>query len=157
MDSEQSRPGWDEYFMEITRVVASRSTCLRRKVGAILVLEKRILATGYNGPPAGLPHCGEVGCIRDKKGIPSGENLHLCRGTHAEANLITQCAKFGIRAEGSTLYINTSPCNQCMKLLININIEKIVYMEKYSDPLSWELAEQAGIRMQQFKWWKYRE
>lgn len=147
MDKLSRRPGWNEYFMHISQIVASRSTCLRRKVGAVLVLENRILATGYNGSPTGLRHCDEVGCLRQEQGIVSGKDLHLCRGSHAEANLITQCAKFGIRAEGSTLYINTSPCNSCMKLLINVGVKRIYYRELYNDPLSLELAEEAGLEM----------
>ena len=147
MDKLSRRPGWNEYFMQISQMVASRSTCLRRKVGAVLVLENRILATGYNGSPTGLRHCDEVGCLRQERGTASGEDLHLCRGSHAEANLITQCAKFGIRAEGSTLYINTSPCNSCMKLLINVGVGRIYYRELYNDPLSLELAEEAGLEM----------
>lgn len=146
-----TRPGWDEYFMDISEMVATRSTCLRRKVGAVLVLENRILATGYNGSPTGLRHCDETGCIRDREGITSGRDLHLCRGSHAEANLITQCAKFGIRAEGSTLYINTSPCSLCMKLLINVGVKRIFYRELYEDALSLELAREAGMEMIFFK------
>jgi len=148
--SRTRRPSWDEYFMDITEMVASRSTCLRRKVGAVLVLDNRILATGYNGSPSGLKHCEEVGCIRQEREIESGRDLHLCRGAHAEANLITQCAKFGIRAEGSTLYVNTSPCSLCMKLLVNVGIKKIVYRELYQDKLALEIAEEAGIEMKKF-------
>lgn len=145
-----TRPGWNEYFMDISEMVATRSTCLRRKVGAVLVLENRILATGYNGSPTGLRHCDVVGCIRTNQGIDSGRDLHLCRGSHAEANLITQCAKFGIRAEGSTLYINTSPCSQCMKLLINVGVKRIFYRELYNDRLALELAQEAGLELLQF-------
>lgn len=145
------RPGWNEYFMDISLMVATRSTCLRRKVGAVLVMENRILATGYNGSPTGLRHCDETGCIRERQGILSGRDLHLCRGSHAEANLITQCAKFGIRAEGSTLYINTSPCSLCMKLLINVGVKRIFYRELYDDPLALELAEEAGMEMIKFE------
>lgn len=145
------RPGWNEYFMDISLMVATRSTCLRRKVGAVLVMENRVLATGYNGSPTGLRHCDETGCIRERQGILSGRDLHLCRGSHAEANLITQCAKFGIRAEGSTLYINTSPCSLCMKLLINVGVKRIFYRELYDDPLALELAEEAGMEMIKFE------
>jgi len=145
------RPGWNEYFMDISLIVATRSTCLRRKVGAVLVMENRILATGYNGSPTGLRHCDETGCIRERQGILSGRDLHLCRGSHAEANLITQCAKFGIRAEGSTLYINTSPCSLCMKLLINVGVKRTFYRELYDDPLALELAEEAGMEMIKFE------
>ncbi|MEW6624200.1 MAG: dCMP deaminase family protein [Bacillota bacterium] len=141
------RPSWDEYFLQIAEQVASRSTCLRRKVGSILVYENRILATGYNGVPTGFRHCEEIGCIRQTDNIESGRDLHLCRGTHSEANLISQCARFGIKGEGSTLYINTSPCGSCMKLLINVGIKKIVFREFYNDNLAREMAEEAGIEM----------
>ena len=145
-----ARPSWDEYFMQIVDIVATRSTCLRRQVGAIFVRENRILATGYNGSPTGLKHCDEMGCIREKNNIESGRDLHLCRGAHAEANLITQCAKFGISAEGSTLYINASPCSLCMKMLVNVGVRKIVYRELYNDPLALETAEEAGLEMVHF-------
>lgn len=145
-----TRPSWDEYFMQITDMVATRSTCLRRKVGAIFVRENRILATGYNGSPMGLKHCDEVGCIRQENQIESGRDLHLCRGAHAEANLITQCAKFGISAEGSTLYINASPCSLCMKMLVNVGVKKIVYRELYNDSLALQIAEEAGLEMIQY-------
>ena len=136
--------------MQISEMVATRSTCLRRKVGAVLVLQNRILATGYNGSPTGLRHCDVVGCIRERENIKSGKDLHLCRGAHAEANLITQCAKFGIRAEGGTLYINTSPCSLCMKLLVNVGVHKIVFRELYEDELALEIAEEAGLEMVRF-------
>ncbi|NLK00272.1 MAG: dCMP deaminase family protein [Clostridia bacterium] len=142
-----TRPSWDEYFMQITDMVATRSTCLRRRVGAIFVRENRILATGYNGSPSGLKHCDEVGCIRQQNNIESGRDLHLCRGAHAEANLITQCAKFGISAEGSTLYINASPCSLCMKMMVNVGVKKIVYRELYNDPLALQIAEEAELEM----------
>jgi len=151
MGKSITRPGWNEYFMDISEMVATRSTCLRRKVGAVLVLENRILATGYNGSPTGLRHCDVVGCIRDNQGIDSGRDLHLCRGSHAEANLITQCAKFGIRAEDSTLYINASPCSLCMKLLINVGVKRIFYRELYNDWLALELANEAGLDLVQFE------
>lgn len=150
MEDQKTRPGWNEYFMDISLMVASRSTCLRRKVGAVLVLENRILATGYNGSPTGLRHCDEAGCIREVQGVISGRDLHLCRGSHAEANLITQCAKFGIRADGSTLYINTSPCSLCMKLLINVGVKRIFYRELYNDDLALEIAGEAGLEMVHF-------
>ncbi len=143
------RPDWDEYFLDIAELVAGRSTCLRRKVGSLLVYENRILATGYNGVPTGFPHCEVLGCLRETNNIESGRDLHLCRGTHSEANLISQCARFGIKGQGSTLYINASPCNSCMKLLINVGVKKIVFRELYSDPLAQEMAAYAGIEMKQ--------
>ena len=122
-----SRPSWPEYFMTIAEMVAKRSTCLRRHVGAILVKDKRILATGYNGAPAGLKHCEEVGCIRQNASIPSGERHELCRGLHAEQNAIIQAAYHGISIAGSTLYCTNKPCVIFSKMLINAGIRKIIY------------------------------
>ena len=142
------RPSWDEYFMEITEVVATRSTCVRRRVGAIIVKDKRILATGYNGAPSGLSHCGESGCIREKLNIPSGERHELCRGRHAEQNAIIQCAVHGINMQGATLYSTTQPCVLCSKMLINAGIKRIVFHGAYPDELSLKLLEEAGIELQ---------
>ena len=124
-----SRPSWDEYFMKITRTVTERSTCLRRQVGAVIVRDKRILATGYNGAPRGLKHCSEVGCLREREGVPSGERHELCRGLHAEQNALLQAASHGIRIEGSTLYSTTYPCSLCAKMLINGGIVRVVTSE----------------------------
>jgi dCMP deaminase len=145
-----SRPSWSEYFMAITRLVARRSTCLRRHVGAILVKEKRILATGYNGAPAGLKHCEEVGCLREDSSIPSGERHELCRGLHAEQNAIIQAAYHGISIKGSTLYCTNKPCVICTKMLINAGIEEIYYENGYDDALADEMLSEAGIRMERF-------
>jgi len=145
-----SRPTWEEYFMEITRLVAKRSTCLRRQVGAVLVMDKRILATGYNGAPSGLAHCLEVGCLREKRQIPSGERHELCRGLHAEQNVIIQAAFHGIRIQGSTLYCTNLPCAICTKMLINAGIKEIIYEGGYQDALSREMLLEAGIPARQF-------
>ena len=145
--SEAARPSWDDYFGRITDLVASRSTCLRRKVGAILVLEKRILATGYNGAPQGLSHCLEIGCLREKEGIPSGERHELCRGIHAEQNVIIQAARYGISIVGSTLYCTNLPCIICTKMLINSGVKKICYGDGYPDKLAFEMLEEAGIEL----------
>ena len=126
-----TRPSWDEYFMDITKRVATRSTCLRRAVGAILVHDKRIIASGYNGGPTGLAHCLDIGCLREKLGIPSGQQHELCRGIHAEQNAIIQAARYGVSIEGATLYCTTQPCTQCTKMLINAGITEIVYAEGY--------------------------
>ncbi len=131
--------------MAITNMVAKRSTCLRREVGAILVKDKRILATGYNGAPAGLRHCQEVGCLREKASIPSGERHELCRGLHAEQNVIIQAAYHGIPISGSTLYCTNKPCVICTKMIINAGISKIYYDEGYDDPLSDQMFDEAGI------------
>lgn len=131
--------------MDIARLVARRSTCLRRQVGAVLVKEKNILATGYNGTPSGITHCAEVGCLRQKLGVPSGERHELCRGLHAEQNAIIQAAKHGVNIAGSTLYCTNSPCSICSKMLINAGIARIVYLEGYPDSLSQEMLLEAGI------------
>jgi dCMP deaminase len=146
-----NRPTWEEYFMEITRLVAKRSTCLRRQVGAVLVMDKRILATGYNGAPSGLAHCLEVGCLREEKQIPSGERHELCRGLHAEQNVIIQAAFHGIRIQGSTLYCTNLPCAICTKMLINAGIKEIIYEGGYQDALSRQMLLEAGIPARQFR------
>lgn len=145
------RPGWDEYFMEITRLVAKRSTCLRRHVGAVLVKDKMILATGYNGAPKGLPHCLDIGCLREELGVPSGERHELCRGLHAEQNAIIQAAYHGVSIQGATLYCTNHPCIICTKMLINAGIVKVIYEAGYPDELSGGMLEEAGIEMIQFK------
>ena len=144
------RPSWDEYFLAMARVIASRSTCLRRSVGALLVRDKRILATGYNGAPANLPHCAEVGCRREALGIASGERQELCRGLHAEQNAIIQGALHGVGVRGSVLYCTTQPCVICAKMLINAGVERIVYEGDYADELSLEMLQQAGIELVRF-------
>ena len=145
-----SRPSWPEYFMAIAGMVAKRSTCLRRKVGAVLVKDKRILATGYNGAPAGLAHCEEVGCLRQSSSIPSGERHELCRGLHAEQNAIIQAAYHGISIAGSVLYCTNKPCVICSKMLINAGICKIVFEEGYDDPLADQMLAEAGIEIVRF-------
>jgi dCMP deaminase len=141
------RPSWDEYFMDITVRVAQRATCLRRKVGAILVKDKKILTTGYNGAPAGLAHCEEVGCLREKLQVPRGERHELCRGTHGEQNAIIQAATFGVSIKGATLYSTHFPCVLCTKLLINAGVERLVYLEGYPDDLSGQMVREAGVKI----------
>lgn len=142
-----SRPAWPEYFMAITEMVARRSTCLRRKVGAILVKDKRILATGYNGAPSGLKHCEEVGCLRENTSVPSGMRHELCRGLHAEQNVIVQAAYHGIPINGATIYCTNKPCVICSKMIINAGIGKIYYGEGYDDPLSDQMTAEAGVEI----------
>lgn len=142
-------PSWDEYFMKMAILASERSTCLRRKVGAILVKDKRILSTGYNGAPSGLTHCIDIGCLREKLNIPSGEKHELCRGLHAEQNCIIQAACYGIPIMGSTLYSTTIPCSICSKMLINIKIKKIYYLEGYSDEIAKEMIAEAKIPLVQ--------
>lgn len=146
-----SRPTWPEYFMSIAKMVAKRSTCLRRQVGAILVKDKRILATGYNGAPRGLRHCEEVGCLRKDGSIPSGERHELCRGLHAEQNAIIQAACHGIQIAGATLYCTNKPCVICSKMIINAGIAKIYYEEGYNDPLAAQMLAEAGIELERIK------
>ena len=146
-----TRPSWDEYFMDITRRVATRSTCLRRAVGAILVHDKRIIASGYNGGPSGLAHCLDIGCLREKLGIPSGQQHELCRGIHAEQNAIIQAAKLGVSIEGATLYCTHQPCVICAKMIVNAGIARIVYAEGYPDDLARELLEESGIIVRRFE------
>lgn len=145
------RPSWEEYFMGITKMVALRSTCMRRNVGAILVKNKRILATGYNGAPAGLKHCEEVGCLRSDSNIPSGKMHELCRGLHAEQNAIIQAAYHGISIYGSTLYCTNKPCVICTKMIINAGIKEIIYGEGYDDPMSDKMLEEAGIKVRKLE------
>ncbi|MEA1913488.1 MAG: cytidine/deoxycytidylate deaminase family protein [candidate division WOR-3 bacterium] len=145
------RPSWDEYFMKITELVATRATCLRRKVGAILVRNKRILTTGYNGPPSGIRHCEERGgCIRDELKIPSGERMELSRAIHAEQNAIIQAAKMGISIQDSTLYVTTHPCFTCAKMLINAGVKKIIYKEGYPDTFAKDILKEANVEVIQF-------
>ena len=133
--------------MELALVVSKRSTCLRQKVGAVIVKDKRILATGYNGAPSGMPHCLDVGCLREKLGVPSGERQELCRGLHAEQNAIIQAAKFGISIEGSTIYTTHCPCITCAKMIINAGIRRVVYGRDYADKRGLELLREAGIEV----------
>ena len=139
------RPSWDEYFLRIATEVAGRSTCLRRHVGAILVLDRYILATGYNGPPSGIAHCDEVGCLRDQMNVPAGERHELCGGLHAEQNAVLQAAKHGTRIDGATVYATHHPCSLCAKMLINAGARRIVIREDYPDQLGKDLLRQAGI------------
>ncbi len=133
--------------MEITHLITSRSTCLRRKVGALLVKDKRILSTGYNGPPRHLPHCEEVVCLRDKLKIPSGERQEMCRGLHAEQNAIIQAAMHGTGVKGSALYCTHQPCLTCAKMIINVGIGKVVFQGNYPDSLALEMLKEAKVKL----------
>lgn len=147
----QERPSYDEYFMEMAHVVSKRSTCLRRQVGALLVKDKHILSTGYNGAPKGLAHCSEVGCLRAKQQIPSGQRHELCRGLHAEQNAIIQAAVFGVSITGSSLYCTNTPCVVCAKMLINAGVEEIIYAGDYPDELAMKILSESNIKIQKFK------
>ncbi len=144
-----NRPSWDEYFMQMAELTAQRSTCLRRQVGAIIVKEKHIIATGYNGAPKGLPHCEELGgCLREKLEIPSGERHELCRALHAEQNAIIQAATLGQSIEGATIYITHQPCIICAKMIINAGISRIVIRRGYPDEMSRGMLKEAGLKVE---------
>lgn len=144
---QDNRPSWDEYFMRIALLAATRSTCLRRQVGAVIVKDKRVLSTGYNGSPSGLSHCLDVGCLREKLKIPSGERHELCRAIHAEQNAIIQAATSGVSIEGATLYSTTYPCVLCAKMIINAGIRTIYITDGYPDDLAKQMIDEAGIKV----------
>ena len=149
VDRKIDRPNWDEYFMDIAELVSKRSTCLRRSVGAVLVRDRRILATGYNGAPSGMRHCLDIGCLREQLNIPSGERHELCRGLHAEQNAIIQAALHGVSVNGSTLYCTNHPCIICSKMMINAGIVHVIVHENYRDDLAEEMLKEAGIGVSQ--------
>src|SRR3989339_1904446 len=133
------RPSWDEYFLKITFDAAERATCVKRKVGAIIVKNNRILSTGYNGAPKGLEHCTEATCMREKLNIASGERHELCRGLHAEQNAIIQAAYHGVSINGADIYSTHLPCSICIKMIINAGIAKVFYVDGYPDALATEM------------------
>lgn len=145
------RPSWDEYFMGVAFLVCGRATCLRRKVGAVLIKDKQILATGYNGAPKGITHCEETGCLRENLGVPSGQRHEICRGLHAEQNVILQAASFGVSTRGSTLYITNTPCSICAKMIINAGIEEVVIESEYPDKMAVDFLKEAGIKLRKIK------
>ena len=150
MPGENERPSWDAYFMDITFLVAKRSTCLRRAVGALVIKDKRILSTGYNGAPTGIKHCNEAGCLRAELKVASGEKHELCRGIHAEQNAIIQAAFHGVGIKGATLFCTNLPCSICAKMIINAGIKKICYHSGYADAISKEMLDAAGIEVKKF-------
>lgn len=142
------RISWDEYFMKMAELAATRSTCLRRQVGAVIVKDKRVIATGYNGAPKGVPHCEEQGgCLREQMKIPSGERHELCRALHAEQNAIIQAATLAQSVDGGTIYITNQPCVICAKMIINAGIKRIVVRDGYPDELAVKMLEEAGLRI----------
>jgi dCMP deaminase len=143
----EKRPEWDEYFLAIAELVSRRSTCLRRSVGAVLVKDKRILTTGYNGAPTGLCHCLDLGCLRQQCNVPSGERHELCRGLHAEQNAIIQAAMHGVGVQGATLYCTNHPCIICAKMIINAGVVRIIFRDGYGDKLSEDMLREAGIQV----------
>lgn len=145
------RPSWDEYFMQMAELTAQRSTCLRRHVGAVIVQDKHVVATGYNGAPKGVAHCEELGgCLREKMGIPSGERHELCRALHAEQNAIIQAATLAQSIEGASIYITHQPCIICAKMIINAGIKRIVVKEGYPDEMSVKMLDEAGLKIVMF-------
>jgi len=141
------RPDWDTYFMDMARLASRRSSCLRRAVGAVLVKDRRVLSTGYNGVPSGVTHCEETGCLRDKLGVPSGERHELCRGLHAEQNAIIQAAFHGVSIRDAVLYCTNLPCIICAKMLINAGVRRIVYIDGYADALTGEMLGEVGMEL----------
>jgi dCMP deaminase len=148
MKKAATRPAVDEYFLKIASVVAERSTCRRHHVGAVAVKNKHILSTGYNGAAAGSKDCLELGCLRDELGIPSGERHEICRGIHAEQNVIIQASLHGVSLEGSTIYCTHTPCVLCAKMLVNARIKRFVTFGSYNDSTFIELFKEAGIEVE---------
>ncbi|MFW5809530.1 MAG: deoxycytidylate deaminase [Halanaerobium sp.] len=146
-----NRPDWNEYFMEMAELAATRASCIRRKVGAVLVKNKKVLATGYNGAPKDIPHCEVTGCLREKLEIPSGQRHEICRGVHAEQNLVAQAAFHGVKAEGATVYCTHQPCIICTKILINAGVEKIYFKNPYSDPFAEKLLEESKVEFLKYE------
>ncbi len=146
-----NRPTWDEYFISIAKLVSTRSTCLRRKVGAILVKDKKILTTGYNGAPSNIEHCEKTGCLRERLKVPSGERHELCRGLHSEQNALLQAALHGVSVKDAILYSTTHPCIICAKMIINAGIKEVVIAGGYPDKMSRDLLKEAGIKIRIYK------
>lgn len=144
---QDTRPSWDEYFMEVAAVIAKRSTCLRRKVGAVIVKDRKILSTGYNGAPHKVKHCGSTGCLRAKLNVPSGERHEICRGIHAEQNAILQAALSGTSIKDAEIYTTTFPCVVCAKMIINSGLNKIYFSGDYPDELSKEMLSEAKVQI----------
>ena len=147
MKKNTIRPDWDSYFLEIAATVAKRATCIRWHIGAVIVRDKRILATGYNGAPAGMEHCDVTGCLREQMGIPSGERHELCRGLHAEQNAIIQAAVHGVSIRNSKLYCTHEPCTVCSKMIINAGIKEVVVQGEYPDSLARKLLREGGVKV----------
>ncbi len=141
------RPSYDEFFMMMAKLISAMSTCKSRSVGAVLVRDKQIIATGFNGAPKGLPHCDETGCVRIQEDIESGKMHEICRGAHAEINIVSQCSTYGVSSKGATLYCTTYPCPMCAKTLINADIDKIYYAEGYGGDLSAKLLDESDIEV----------
>jgi dCMP deaminase len=148
---QHKRPSWNEYFMKLAQLVATRSTCLRRGVGAVIVKDKRVLSTGYNGVPKGVTHCPEAGCLREKLGIPSGQRQEICRGLHAEQNAFLQAASFGVCIKDSVLYCTHQPCVTCAKMIINAGVNEVIFGGDYPDKLAVAMLKEAKVKLTRFK------
>ena len=150
--TNHNKPSWDEYFMSIAAVAASRSNCSRRHVAAVIVKERQIISTGYNGTPKGIKNCDEGGCPRCNSDIPSGQGLTECICSHDEENAIVQAAKHGIAIEGAVLYTTYSPCLLCSKMIINAGLSEVVYQDRYSiDDVSMRLLHEAGVKVRRIQ------
>ncbi|MGC8851117.1 MAG: deoxycytidylate deaminase [Candidatus Micrarchaeia archaeon] len=145
-----SRPSWDEYFMDMTKLVARRSTCRRRNIAAIIVKDKHIISTGYNGAPSNTRDCLELGCLRDELGIESGTRHEVCRAVHAEQNAIIQCAVHGVSCQGATMYANASPCRICAKMIAQAGIKRLVFEGSYPDEEAFKVLKEAGVQVDEF-------
>jgi len=145
------RPDWDTYFLMIALVASTRSTCLRRRVGALIVRDKFIVSTGYNGAPQGVEHCSEIGCMRERLSIPSGERHEMCRGSHAELNAIAQAAKIGVSTEGASIMCTHEPCSFCTKAILNAGIKEVVFIYPYPDKLAREMMAESKVTVRQFE------
>lgn len=147
-DYVDNRISWDEYFMQMAELTSRRSTCLRRHVGAVIVKDRRMIASGYNGAPRGMKHCGELGgCLREQLHVPSGERHELCRALHAEQNAIIQAAMMGNSIEGGTIYVTDHPCSICAKMIINAGLKRIVIRRGYPDKLAVQILEESGLQV----------
>ncbi|MBI5701333.1 dCMP deaminase family protein [Candidatus Saganbacteria bacterium] len=145
------RPSWDEYFMKITKDVSTRATCVKRQVGAIVVKDNHMLASGYNGSPKGFEHCTEETCIRKQMNVPSGQRHELCRGLHAEQNSIIQAAVHGVKIDGSTMYCTYQPCVICVKMMVNAGIVRLVYEGGYPDELASQMLKESNMEVVQYE------
>lgn len=143
----RDRPSWDHYFMQFALLARSRATCIRRAVGAVIVKERHVLATGYNGAPKGLAHAEEVGCLRTELGIPSGQRHEICRGLHAEQNAIVQAAYHGVAIKDADMYVTTHPCSICAKMIINAGIRRVYFLEGYADPIARMIIDESGLQL----------
>jgi dCMP deaminase len=147
LERVRGRPSWDGYFMQFALLARSRATCIRRAVGAVIVKNRNMICSGYNGAPKGLPHAEEVGCLRSHLNIPSGQRHEICRGLHAEQNAIIQAAYHGHAIKDADMYVTTHPCSICAKMIINAGIRRVYYLEGYADPIAKMIIEESGLEL----------